>query len=173
MPAVPAAVVLALAALPTAWNSADVKHSSINMQFDNNDGICTIGLPRDEDSQKLQIKIRASDGKMNVVVDDVPGDWVDEDKEIQLTLTPSSGNQITTATGGYIAGFTYRAYGLFGAVDDGLALLSMLDGTDSVKVSFDGHDDGTFVIQQTGDLKNFAYDYMQDCMEKNGGSTDF
>lgn len=148
---------------------------TINVGTDERNGVCFVYFPR-EDGLELALSLRPKDGNVNVQINDIPSDWVDgnEEKDIKLAIKPDKGFPITTDGGAYVAGFNYRAQGWFDRPGTAKGLLTALKGGKSFTVSFDGHDVGTFAIQQqTGSIKDYAYSFMQGCAERNGGSSSF
>lgn len=167
---IPALLLGAVSVVP-----ATAEDFTVNVQTDNSGGVCRIYLPRD-DGMELEISVRAETGNTNIGVHNIPGDWTDgnEDKDIKLHIAVDTGDVFDTEGGAYVAGFTYRAMGVFKDVGQARLLLATLRGSETYSVSFDGHDVGAFRIQQsTGPMKDYAYNFMKTCMKDNGGNTNF
>ena len=171
----PIASIAALCALATAPATAETMNFSINVETLDRNGVCLIALPRD-DGMKLEFSVRAEDANMNVMVQNVPSEWVDEGagQNVPITLKPNKGKTTTVPNGEYVAGFTYRVEGWGTKGKDALILLSTLKGGKTYSVDIGGRDVGTFEIQQsTGPVKDYAYTWMKKCMADNGGATNF
>lgn len=171
----PLATVAALCALAGVPASAETMSFSISVETLDRDGVCLIALPRD-DGMKLEFTVRAEDANLNVAVQNVPSQWVDEGEgqNVPITIKPNKGKTTVVPNGEYVAGFTYRADGWGTKGKDALILLSTLKGGKTYSVDVGGRDAGSFDIQQSsGPVKNYAYTWMKDCMQKNGGPTNF
>lgn len=172
IPIASAAVLCALAGMPA---SAETISFSINVETLDRNGVCLIALPRD-DGMKLEFSVRAEDANLNVAVQNVPSEWVDEGEgqNVPITIKSNKGKTTVIPNGEYVAGFTYRVDGWGTKGKDALILLSTLKGGKTYAVDVAGRDVGSFDIQQsTGPTKDYAYTWMKQCMEKNGGATNF
>ena len=163
----------AFASLTLLSSAALAEDFTINVGTDERGGVCYVYLPR-EDGVELALSVRASDSNLNIQVNDIPPEWVDESREIQLTIRPDKGKPVKTDKAGYVAGFQYRAEGWFDEPGKGLALLSALKGGKEFAAEFDKHKLAGFMVQQTsGQIKDYAYTFMKECVERNGGDTSF
>lgn len=168
-----AAQAMLLTAGPVA--SAQTIDMTINVQTHNKNGICFVYFPLGE--LELQISVKASNNNVNVGVDDLPGDLVNAglDKEtVPITLELANGKKIVTDDGYYKAGFQYRVAGYWQDTANGAPLLAYLKGGQHITAKFDGHSYGPFQIQQsTGTVKDYAYNWLKNCITENGGTPNF
>ena len=168
-------VLAAALLLGTAPATAQRMDMTINVQTHNKNGICFLYFPLGE--MELAISVKASNGNINVGVDDLPADVVEAglDKEnVPITLVLGNGKKVTTDGGAYRAGFQYRVSGYWEKTGDGAAILSYLKGGKEITAKFDGHSYGPFQIQQTtGPVKDYAYDWLKNCVKENGGTPNF
>ena len=155
--------------------SAETFDATINVQTHNKNGICFLYFPMGE--QQLAISVKAANGNVNVGVDDLPGDLVNAglDKEsVPITLELANGKTIMTDDGYYKAGFQYTVSGYWKNREHGAPLLSYLKGGKAITAKFDGHSYGPFQIQQsTGPIKDYAYNWLKECVKSNGGAVNF
>ena len=167
------AMVMLLTAAPIA--SAETFDTTINVQTHNKNGICFVYFPMGE--LELQISVKASTNNVNVGVDDLPAELVNAglDKEtVPITLELANGKKITTDDGYYKAGFQYRVAGYWKDAANGAPLLAYLKGGKHIIAKFDGHSYGPFQIQQsTGPVKDYAYNWLKQCITDNGGTPNF
>ena len=166
-----AGILLAASAAP-----ALAEDFTVTVGTDSRNGVCRVYFPRD-DGMELEISVRAKDSNTNISVHNIPGDWTsgNEDKAIKLHIAVDTGDAFDTQDGAYVAGFSYRAVGLFSDGAQARLLLATLRGSETYSVTFDGHDVGSFTIQQqtSSAVKDYAYHFMKTCMKDNGGSTSF
>jgi len=146
---------------------------TINVGTKDQNGVCSIYLAG-EGQLELELSVRADDGNVNVAVHNIPSDWIDNDANPAIRLRSDDGTVFNSAGGAYRAGFTYRVMSFYDAPEDGLRVLSALNGGEAFTASVDNHNAGNFEIQQTSEnMRNYAHTWLQNCVESNGGNLNF
>ena len=81
---------------------------------------------------------------------------------------------LKTDEGYYYEGYYYKHIGYWKDETKGAALLTYLNGGTTLKADFDGLHYGPIPIQQSGpQIKNYAYNWLKGCMERNGSTLKF
>ena len=143
-------------------------------------GVCFVYFPLDPNNlegPELEISVKASNGNVNVGMSKLPSATVSPKlgrKHLPLTLTMSNGKKLKTDEGYYYEGYYYKHIGYWKDETKGAALLSYLNGGTTLKADFDGLHYGPIPIQRSGpQIKNYAYNWLKDCMERNGSKVKF
>ena len=160
-------------AAPVMAQERQTMNMTINVGTKDQNGVCSIYLAG-EGQLELELSVRADNGNVNTIVHNIPSDWIDDDGDPAIRLTAANGSTYDSAGGAYRAGFTNRAMSFYDTSAEGLAVLAALKGGQSFRATFDGHDAGQFDIQQTSaNITDYAYSWIRDCVEDNGGNANF
>lgn len=139
---------------------------NFSMSTIDSNGICGVGYPIN-DEITLEFRVNSENLYIDIVLQNLPGDMVNAglDKDnVPITLIINDSYTSTADQGVYQAGFTYRAVANWSDVTEGYAAFDATKDMEKFEVQIDGKSFGPASVAPVG----FGYNYLLDCLERNG-----